>query len=119
LLYWKLISFYYDNKDTWILSYLSGCHRSKKYWAKPEEFYPEHFLDESGKLKHNIEGFIPFSTGKFFIVVKGSFLKVEKFKYIIDYYREATLHRRESSKSGTLLLHHLFLSNLQFHSMPK
>ncbi len=45
------------------MGYVGECHRSPKYWAKPNEFYPEHFLDEKGQLKKHIEGFLPFSIG--------------------------------------------------------
>ena len=51
------------NQDSMILGYIGGCHRNPKFWAKPNEFYPEHFLDENGKLRHNIEGYLPFSIG--------------------------------------------------------
>ncbi len=48
-----------------VMGYVGGIHRSKKYWAKPDEFYPEHFLDGNGLLRKNVEGFLPFSTGNF------------------------------------------------------
>ncbi len=44
-------------------AFLGGPHRSPKHWQKPDEFYPQHFLDEEGLLRHNVEGFVPFSTG--------------------------------------------------------
>ena len=45
-------------------AFLGGCHRDPKYWEKPNEFYPEHFLDEhQGQIRQKIEGFFPFSTG--------------------------------------------------------
>ena len=47
-----------------IAACVAACHRNKKYWSKPDEFYPQHFLDEFGQLKKNVEGFIPFLTGK-------------------------------------------------------
>ena len=52
-------------QDTMVMGYVGEIHRSKKYWAKPNEFYPEHFLDVNGLLKKNIEGYLPFSTGQF------------------------------------------------------
>ncbi|XP_014671845.1 PREDICTED: cytochrome P450 2U1-like [Priapulus caudatus] len=33
-----------------------------RYWEKPDEFYPEHFLDADGKVT-NREALIPFSSG--------------------------------------------------------
>ena len=50
-------------KGTMVVGYVGNCHRDTKYWAKPNEFYPQHFLDMNGQLKKNVEGFIPFSTG--------------------------------------------------------
>ena len=46
-----------------ILGLPRSGHRNPKYWAKPNEFYPEHFLDADGKLRQKIEGYFPFSTG--------------------------------------------------------
>ena len=46
-----------------ILPYLGHSHRSPKFWAKPDEFYPEHFLQPDGQLRQNVEGFFPFSIG--------------------------------------------------------
>ena len=46
-----------------VMGYVGGIHRSKKYWIKPNEFYPENFLDENGTLRKNVEGFLPFSSG--------------------------------------------------------
>ena len=50
-------------KGTIIMGVHGHSHRSKKYWSKPNEFYPEHFLDADGQLRQNVEGFFPFSTG--------------------------------------------------------
>ena len=40
------------------------CHTNKKYWKKPNEFYPEHFINENGQLITKKQGFLPFSVGK-------------------------------------------------------
>lgn len=45
------------------MGYFGGIHRSKEFWSKPDEFYPEHFLDENGTLRKHVEGYLPFSTG--------------------------------------------------------
>lgn len=50
-------------------AFLGGCHRDPKYWEKPNEFYPEHFLNEQGEIRQNIEGFFPFSTGKIIFII--------------------------------------------------
>ncbi|XP_069832025.1 cytochrome P450 2C14-like [Dendropsophus ebraccatus] len=50
-------------KGTIIFPSLHSTLREKTYFAKPDEFYPEHFLDPKGNFKKN-EAFIPFSIGK-------------------------------------------------------
>nr|QST15075.1 CYP370C6 protein [Diaphanosoma celebensis] len=50
-------------KGTILFANLHKIHHSPEYWEKPDEFYPEHFLDDDGLLT-NPEAFIPFSTGK-------------------------------------------------------
>ena len=45
------------------MGYVGSIHRNKQFWAKPNEFYPEHFLNENGLLRKNVQGLIPFSTG--------------------------------------------------------
>ena len=37
-------------------------HRDAKLWAKPNKFYPEHFVNNATELKHK-QAFIPFSAG--------------------------------------------------------
>ena len=58
----------------------SACHRCPEFWARPEEFYPEHFLEvtstlhpqkvrestvliQEGKLIEDKEGFLPYGVG--------------------------------------------------------
>ncbi|XP_056419489.1 uncharacterized protein LOC130360958 [Hyla sarda] len=54
---------YFIPKGTIILPVLHSLHKDKEYFKKPDEFYPEHFLDSEGNFKKN-EAFIPFSIGK-------------------------------------------------------
>lgn len=55
-----------------MIGYVSDIHRSKKYWAKPDEFYPEHFLDENGLLRKNVEGFLPFLDGTIIMCINSA-----------------------------------------------
>jgi len=50
-------------QGTLVMANLSACHRDPKYWAKPDQFYPEHFL-ENGALVDNKAGFLPYGVGK-------------------------------------------------------
>ncbi|XP_063771245.1 cytochrome P450 2K6-like isoform X2 [Pseudophryne corroboree] len=50
-------------KGTTVMVILSSVLKDGAYFEKPEEFYPEHFLNTEGHLKKN-EAFIPFSMGK-------------------------------------------------------
>ena len=40
----------------------NACHRSADYWAKPDIYNPDHFLEE-GKLINDKEGFLHYGTG--------------------------------------------------------
>ncbi|KAG8545726.1 hypothetical protein GDO81_020433, partial [Engystomops pustulosus] len=54
---------YFIPGGTTVMALLHSALRDKKYFEKPDEFYPEHFLDSEGNFKKN-EAFIPFSIGK-------------------------------------------------------
>ncbi|XP_040283173.1 cytochrome P450 2K4-like [Bufo bufo] len=54
---------YFIPKGTIVIPLLHSLLREKKYFEKPEEFFPEHFLDSKGNFKKN-EAFLPFSIGK-------------------------------------------------------
>ncbi|KAA0195471.1 Cytochrome P450 CYP3213A9, partial [Hyalella azteca] len=51
-------------KGTSVLACAEMCHRDPVYWKHPDKFYPEHFLDDEGKLDGKKEGFLPFSLGR-------------------------------------------------------
>ncbi|XP_069830120.1 cytochrome P450 2K6-like [Dendropsophus ebraccatus] len=50
-------------KGTQIIPCLTSVLHEAKYFKKPNEFYPEHFLDSEGNFVKS-EAFIPFSAGK-------------------------------------------------------
>ncbi|KAM3930525.1 cytochrome P450 2K4-like [Leptodactylus fuscus] len=54
---------YFIPKGTILIPLLHSILRDKAYFEKPDEFYPEHFLDSKGNFQKN-EAFVPFSIGK-------------------------------------------------------
>ncbi|XP_040204353.1 cytochrome P450 2K4-like isoform X2 [Rana temporaria] len=50
-------------KGTQVIPLLYSVLRDKEHFQKPEQFYPQHFLDSEGNFVNN-EAFIPFSAGK-------------------------------------------------------
>ena len=49
--------------NTIVMANYTACHRSPQYWDTPDQFRPEHFLDEAGQLKQDCPGFLPYGTG--------------------------------------------------------
>lgn len=54
---------YYLPKGTIVFAVLHSVLYDASFFKRPQEFYPEHFLDQQGLFKKN-EAFIAFSTGK-------------------------------------------------------
>ncbi|XP_061495315.1 cytochrome P450 2D14-like isoform X2 [Rhineura floridana] len=50
-------------KETIVFSHFSSVLKDETMWEKPQEFYPEHFLDANGKFVKR-EAFLPFSAGR-------------------------------------------------------
>ncbi|XP_072020299.1 methyl farnesoate epoxidase-like [Amphiura filiformis] len=49
-------------KGTYVVSNIWAVHHDPDVWGEPDQFKPERFLDEDGKLRQR-EEFMPFSTG--------------------------------------------------------
>ncbi|NXW56369.1 CP2DE protein, partial [Eurystomus gularis] len=50
-------------KGTTVITNLSSVLKDETVWEKPNEFYPEHFLDANGRFVKP-EAFLPFSAGR-------------------------------------------------------
>ncbi|NXG41960.1 CP2DE protein, partial [Psilopogon haemacephalus] len=50
-------------KGTTVVTNLSSVLKDETVWEKPNEFYPEHFLDANGQFVKR-EAFLPFSAGR-------------------------------------------------------
>lgn len=49
--------------DAVIMPLVYGIHHRPDYWEKPDQFYPEHFLDESGRYRSS-QYLVPFLIGR-------------------------------------------------------
>ncbi|XP_066452080.1 cytochrome P450 2K6-like [Eleutherodactylus coqui] len=54
---------YFLPKGTYVIPLLTSVLFDKDHFVKPDEFYPEHFLDSHGNFVRK-EAFMPFSAGK-------------------------------------------------------
>ncbi|KAE8605376.1 hypothetical protein XENTR_v10015089 [Xenopus tropicalis] len=70
---------YFIPKGTQVIILLTSVLQDKDYFKKPEEFYPEHFLDSEGNFVKN-EAFLPFSAGRR-ICVGETLAKMELFLF--------------------------------------
>ncbi|OCT81371.1 hypothetical protein XELAEV_18028190mg [Xenopus laevis] len=53
---------YFLPKGTYVIPLLTSVLYDKSHFEKPNEFYPQHFLDSEGNFVRN-EAFLPFSAG--------------------------------------------------------
>ena len=51
-------------KDTWVFINIWALHNDPEQWEEPEDFRPERFLDDQGKLGPKSPSYIPFSMGR-------------------------------------------------------
>lgn len=54
---------YFIPQGSSVVALLYACHMSPKYWDEPEEFRPERFINEHGRLTVP-QAFIPFGKGQ-------------------------------------------------------
>ncbi|XP_063817098.1 cytochrome P450 2F2-like [Pseudophryne corroboree] len=76
-------------KDTQIITFLHSALYDKKYWDKPDQFNPNHFLDENGKFVKN-EAHIPFGAGKRSCIGE-ALAKTEIFIFFVSFLQKFNL----------------------------
>ncbi len=82
-------------KGSLVFSNIWAVHNDPEVWFEPDQFKPERFLDENGKLRHR-EELIPFSIGWYLRNIVNKFERFERLSCL-----QACLPIRDAkSKSG-------------------
>lgn len=76
-------------KGTVILSFFYGMHRHKDFWEEADRFYPERFLDESGKVKR-MPAYFPFGGGPR-MCIGNNFAMAEMCFFLKAFFRHFTV----------------------------
>ncbi|XP_061098643.1 cytochrome P450 2F5-like [Conger conger] len=80
-------------KGTYVIPLLRSVHRDTNHWEKPDQFYPQHFLDEQGKFVKR-EAFMPFSAGRR-ICIGESLARMELFLFFTSLVQTFSFHAPE------------------------
>ncbi|XP_044080245.1 cytochrome P450 2U1 isoform X2 [Neovison vison] len=87
-------------KGTVILPNLWSVHRDPAIWEKPDDFYPNRFLDDQGQLIKR-ETFIPFGIGKR-VCMGEQLAKMELFLMFVSLMQSFTFALPKDSKKPIL-----------------
>ncbi|XP_047710729.1 cytochrome P450 2U1 isoform X2 [Prionailurus viverrinus] len=87
-------------KGTVILPNLWSVHRDPAIWEKPDDFYPNRFLDDQGQLIKK-ETFIPFGIGKR-VCMGEQLAKMELFLMFVSLMQSFTFALPKDSKKPIL-----------------
>uniref|UniRef100_A0A8C5ZDU9 Cytochrome P450 n=1 Tax=Marmota marmota marmota TaxID=9994 RepID=A0A8C5ZDU9_MARMA len=96
----KVLQGYIIPKGTLILPNLWSVHRDPTIWEKPEDFYPDRFLDDQGQLLKK-EFFIPFGIGKR-VCMGEQLAKMELFLMFVSLMQTFTFALPKDSKKPNL-----------------
>jgi len=90
-------------KDTTVMINHLALHNDPSVWAKPDQFRPEHFLDENGQLLAKLpESFLPFSTGRR-VCLGEDFAKKEVFLLFTWLFSRYTFYKVPGKESESVL----------------
>ncbi|KAJ8410184.1 hypothetical protein AAFF_G00201650 [Aldrovandia affinis] len=89
-------------KGTYIIPLLRSVHRDKDHWEKPDEFHPQHFLNEQGKFVKR-EAFMPFSAGRR-VCVGEALARMELFLFFTSLLQRFSFHTPEGVKGEDIEL---------------
>lgn len=60
--YMNMFLCFLSHKGTMVICNLGSVLKDSSQWEKPDQFYPEHFLDDQRNFRKR-EAFYPFSAG--------------------------------------------------------
>ncbi|XP_072046686.1 cytochrome P450 2J6-like [Amphiura filiformis] len=87
-------------EGSFIVSNIWALHNDPDVWAEPEQFKPERFLDEDGKLRHR-EEFMTFSTGHR-VCLGENLAKMEIFLFFTYILHSFTLGKPSEMKAPSM-----------------